>query len=230
MRLVGEDLDPGIVSARARQAGVTGHEGGVQRLGESHVCRIVGGQRIPQFPYPFEKRLMRPAGQWKIDEVAKRLTPPRVTEITSPSVAAKDLHHLDVEEVRSEEWIVRSQEALGASLSEGSTEKRFDERRGINNGHFASRSARTAAEADSVERTRFLDSSRCLSSPMVGRSATTCICARRYSESEVPSRAARALRRRWSSSGTFRIWIIFMWRTYFHAADMSKDGRPRDTL
>jgi hypothetical protein len=38
------------------------------------------------------------------------------------------------------------------------------------------------------------------------------------------------LRRRWSSSGTFRIWIIFMWRTYFHAADMSKDGRPRDTL
>src|SRR5271157_3616641 len=109
----------------------------------------------------------------------KRLTPPCVPEIASLCVAAKHLRHLDVEQVRSEEWIVGPQEALGAARSERSTEKRLDESRSIDDGHLASRSARTAAAADSLERTRLLDSRRCLSSAVVGRSATACIWARR---------------------------------------------------
>jgi hypothetical protein len=205
MFLVGEDLDPGSVSVRMRNAGVARHEGGVQRLGKSDVRRIIRRQRVPQFPNPFEKRLMGTTDQWKIGKVLKRLTSSSVPEIAPLCVTAKDVHHLDVEQVRSEELIVGPEEALGASLSERSAEKRLHESRSIDDGHFASRSARMAAAADSLERTRLLDPRRCLISATVGRSATACIWARRYSESEVPSRAARALRRRWSSSGTFRI-------------------------
>ena len=109
----------------------------------------------------------------------KRLTPPCVPETASLRVAAKHLRHLDVEQVRSEELIVGPQEALGTARSEWSTEKRLDESRSIDDGHLASRSARTAAAADSLERTRLLDSRRCLSSAVVGRSATACIWARR---------------------------------------------------
>ncbi len=58
MFLVGEDFDPGTVSARTRHASVARHQGGVQRFGESDVRRIVCRQRVPQLPNPFEKRLM----------------------------------------------------------------------------------------------------------------------------------------------------------------------------
>ena len=89
------------------------------------------------------------------------------------------------------------------------SEEHLEYRRRIDGDQRVFRSARTASAGEGLGFTGARSARRTLSSATDGRSAPRLTSAMRYSESDMPSRAARALSLRCSMSGTFRSWIIF---------------------
>jgi len=164
------------------------------------------------------------AGQREVGEIDEGFAAPSGGYLSTARESPDDLCHLDVQEVRGAQHIVDREEALPALLADGGPEQHLHDSGGVDDSHRESRSRRRASVGDSERLGTLLDESLWRSSLRVGRSATACIWIRRKSESDKPSVAARALRRRCRASGTFRIWIIFMLQTYIHVHRMSRNA------
>ena len=136
---------------------------------------------------------------------------------------AQHLGYFDIQKMRCMERSLRAQKALGKRSARTCLEKDLDDSRCVEDDHRLSRSAAIAAATDSCRSTLCRFRSRSRISSRVGRSSDLSISRNRYSEMDIPARAARDLSRRCSSSGTFRIWTITaMQRVCSHAPRMSR--------
>src|SRR6476646_9117332 len=106
------------------------------------------------------------------------------------------------------ELVLVPEEAGLDSGAERRLQEKFEQRRGVDDDHAGSRSARMTTAAGVFNVTRFRPWIRVSISSRVGRAARRSSSARRKSESVCPESAARLLSFRCSASGTLRIWTI----------------------
>jgi hypothetical protein len=153
---------------------------------------------------------VRVAVQVEVPEVLEGLAGPRLVELSARDPPPQDLGHLEIDQVRSVQRFVGRGDALGDAGPLVRGEKKLQDRRGIEDDHRRLRSARTASAGAGRGRAGARFARRRSSSPRVGRSSERRSSISRYSDTDIPARAARAFSSRWSSSGTLRIWTIGM--------------------
>ena len=144
---------------------------GVQRLGQGDIHRVVCGEVAPKLPGPLEKDIVRVPGQAEVGKVLQGLLPAAPAQPTRSGIPSKNLHDLDVDQVRGVQRLPVSKDTLLDRLSRSCAQEDLDHRGGINDDHLLSRSSRTAASGERGPFTGARDASRRLNSSRVGRSA-----------------------------------------------------------
>jgi len=65
-------LDPGAMTGRPGQTPIAGKQRRVERFGERNVNGVVGGEIVPQFPYPRQQEIVGIPLQRKVREIGQR--------------------------------------------------------------------------------------------------------------------------------------------------------------
>ena len=127
---------------------VARHDRGLQRLGESHVCSVVGGERIAQFPNSRDERMVRVADHRHDLEIEQRLFRSREWNQRRADSTAERVRHFHIEEVRHMNRPPSREQPQLDARADPSSKEQFQCRRGVENNHRESRSARMSSAAD----------------------------------------------------------------------------------
>ena len=158
----------------------------------------------------------------ELTKLLERETTPISVDGPEKDVTPENLSDFEVEQVRRVQRDLWRGDAGGNLLPGAGVEQELENRRSIDDDQRRSRSSRSRSAGDgsssSFGRRASLASSCC----RVGRSSERWSSRRMNSDIDMPARAARALTRRWTSDGTFRICIMVdMLEQYFHVPHMS---------
>src|SRR2546427_2374744 len=204
-----DNFDPRTMPWSRSQLCVAGDQHCSERLRESDVKCVVGRQVVAEFPNPPQKWCVRIAVDSQVHQVLQRFFRSGNRKTVHRNIAPQGLRYLRIKKMRGIQALSsRKHPAADAQAMRGLEQPLHCSRR-VQNDQRASRSSRMTAAAGFGRFTRSRRSRRSRNSPSVGRSATSRISASRYSDSDIPAMAARALRLRCSESGTFLSWIIF---------------------
>jgi len=180
----------------------------VERFGERNVNGVVGGEVVPQLPNWRQQKIVRIPSQGKVRQVGERRGAAFPVDVAVRGLATDRLSDLDVEQMRGVQRFPGVEQSRFDRLGRRRAQQRLDHRRGVDDDHRRSRSRRTASAGATEGVTGRRCAKRARSSSSVGRSAVWRVSPSRRSDSDMPAIAARALSRRCSASGTWRIWII----------------------
>src|SRR6266446_5720255 len=224
-------LDARAMTGRTGEAVVASDQWRTQRLGERYINGVVGCQVIPQIPDSGQQKTVRIAGQRQVGEDRQGGAAAFAVDLAADRVTADRVRNLDIDQMRRMQCLpVVKQPGLDRSGIRRA-EQHLDHRRGVDNDHSRSRSARMTSAGDGERVTSGRLCKRARSSSSVGRSAICRISPSRYSESDMPASAARDLSWRCKLSGTLRIWIITPMRiTLSHVGHMSSPSSRTEDL
>ena len=128
----------------------------------------------------------------KIGEILERLHAALRGEQAREGIPPQHLHDLDVEQMRCVQRLALGKQSFRETCCRRGTEQYLDQRGSVDDDQCLSRSARTAFAGDGVGRTDERRTRRARNSAIVGRSAMSRISRTRYSDSDMPAKAARA--------------------------------------
>ena len=86
---------------------VTREQAGVERFRESNIDGVKRREVAAQTPNARQKEIMRVAANGKIGKIGKRHAAAFVIDFPNGGVAAENLHHLDIEQVRRMQCLLR---------------------------------------------------------------------------------------------------------------------------
>ncbi len=173
---------------------VAGEERRVQRLGERDVSRVASGQVAAKLPHARQEEFVGIAVKGERGKVVERLAGTIGGDLACRRISAQD-RSLDVDEMRRVERFSRGEHPIFDGWRSRGAQKRFEQRRSVDDDHSESRSARTASACSGDGDDALRVASRARNSSIVGRSAPSRISASKYSESDCPASAARDLSR-----------------------------------
>jgi hypothetical protein len=181
----------------------------VQGLREGCIHRVICGHVKSQGPSPLEKRQCWITSDRKIRQSFDRDARPSCVDESLAFVTTQDVEDFSVEEVGRDGALREVEDVALRRSCEWEIEQELDDDRSVDDAQRPpSRRRRMTAAGRSragtfnggCSRSRFRTSSG------VGLDAMSASSARRYSESEMPELAARALSVRCTVSGTSRTW------------------------
>src|SRR5690348_9893837 len=164
-------FDPRAMAGGGGKAAVAGHQWRLERLGQRNIGSVIGRQVVPQLPYARQQEIMRISPRGKVGQIRQGYAATLALDFSSRSVTADDLRNFDIEQVRRVERLAgREQPVFNGPRGRG-LEKRFDQRRRVDNDHVRSRSARTASAGATDGLVSVRPRRRARNSSSVGRSA-----------------------------------------------------------
>src|SRR5262249_17519876 len=150
----------------------------------------------------------------------------RIDSFTRNQVS-KSAYDLDIEQVRDEERIVMDGQIAPECIRKRAVYQQFDNDRGIQNNHRASRNSRSTCAALRLVGIGLVCRVRSSHSRIVGRSTLRSNSRLMKSDRLMPSRAALAFKMLCTWSGTSLTWIIFdMFLAYKRVLHMSMRRQP----
>ena len=170
-------------------------ERSVQRLGERDISRVVSGQVAAKLPHARRQEFVGIAAKGERGEVVERLAATIGGDLACRRISAQDLGHFDVDEMGRVELFSRVEQPIFNVWRSRGAQKRFEQRRSVDDDHAESRSARTASAGSGDGDDALRVASRARNSSTVGRSAASRISVSKYSESDCAASAARDLSR-----------------------------------
>jgi hypothetical protein len=139
---------------------------------------------------------MRIAVQGEVSQVVERLATAIGADVARANVAPQHLRNFEIEKVRGTKGLAGIENPLADPRRGCGLKENFEDRRGIYDDQRFILSARTAAAGAGRGCTGCRPASLALISSRVGRSRDDRSSRSRYSDNDIPSNAARALRAR----------------------------------
>lgn len=165
-------LDPRIVPRRGGEPVVAGEQCRVERFGERDIGGIIGGQVVAQFPDPLQQHIVRVAVQGKIKQIVQRGAAACGFDLPGRRIAPEHMRHLDIDQMGRMQRLPSASEALPHRGSGRRSQQKFHERRGVDDDHRESRSARITSSGEGCGLVAECFSRRSIISARLGRSAT----------------------------------------------------------
>ena len=163
-----------MTSRGSRQPAVAREQRGVERFREGDIDGVIGGGVLPQLPDTWQKKIMRIPSNRKVREIGESLAAAFSIDLASDRIAAKNLRHLDVDEMRRVQRFPRLREKAHPDGPRCRRPKQdLDECRCVDDDNRRSRSARTASAGATEGVTADRRSRRLRKSSTVGRAATS---------------------------------------------------------
>src|SRR5215472_16066814 len=147
---------------------------------------------------------MRIPCQPQVDEVVDRLISTRPGDDSLLGETPQDLCDLKIQQMRGMQSLAMPIDSPLNTLTGSCLEKPINRSGRTQDNHRASRSSRTSRAVSICAGTGLRLCKRSRNSASVGLSAISLISASRYSDSDMPARAARAFKLRCNASGTLR--------------------------
>ena len=165
------ELDPRMVPNRGRNAAVASKQPRVEHFCQGNVNGIVSRKVVPQFPDPLQQHVVGVATQREILKNVDSDAAASGPDLAGRGVAPQHLGYLDIDQMRR----VQRKSLIVQPFLNGDgcrcVQQCFEKRRGVDHGHSASRSARTAASGEVRGFVGEPCASRWRSSSTVGQSA-----------------------------------------------------------
>ena len=153
-------------------ASVARHQRRVERLGERNIGGVIGRQIVPQLPNSRQQEIVRVAAQREIRKVVEREAAAFAVDLAVRSIASDHLCDFDIEQVRRVKRLTGAEQPGFDRVRVRGSQENLEQRRGVDDDHARSRSARTASAGGTEGATCVLLRKRARNSSSVGRSAT----------------------------------------------------------
>jgi len=113
---------------RAREVLVGRDEWRVERLGERHVQRVIGGEVVAKGPSALEERDRGIAGDGEDGQILDRRSGALRVELAAPLEAPERVQDLRVEQIRGRGSLLRVEDVLLCGVGERKTEEKTHDR------------------------------------------------------------------------------------------------------
>ena len=161
--------EPLIVSQKRR----------IERFSQRQIDGIISAEIVPKFPYAGQKNIVWMSPQRKDRQIDKHGPTAIRVHLSRHRIPANDLGDFDIDQVRRMKSMTATEQLPPDGLCRRRTQQHLDQRRGVDDDHRLSRSARTARTGSTEGVTTVRLSNRARISSIVGRSATSRICCNR---------------------------------------------------
>ena len=171
-RVASDELDARAVRWCFREALVAGEKRCIERFSKGYVYGVVRGKVVSQVPNARHQDAVRIPGEWEAGEIVQRSAAALCFHFAGERVAAQNLRHLHVKQMRRVQCFCRLEQAFLQRHARRHAQKHLEHHRGIEDDQRLSRSARTACAGGTEGVATERCSSVARSSSRDGRSAT----------------------------------------------------------
>ena len=79
---------------------ITREQSRIEGFGKRYIDRVIGREIVPQGPNAWQKEIMRVPADREIGKIGQRFGAALIGDFSDGGVAAKDLRHFDIKEMR----------------------------------------------------------------------------------------------------------------------------------